>query len=55
MVAQAIDHWINLPAQRSIVHYKLSPMDWQVLQDLEVILEVCSVTSNTHIIFTILH
>ncbi|KAG2062389.1 hypothetical protein BDR06DRAFT_1016327 [Suillus hirtellus] len=36
---QAINHWIDLPAQCSIACYKLSPMDWQVLQDLEVILE----------------
>ncbi|KAG1728223.1 hypothetical protein EDB19DRAFT_1582133, partial [Suillus lakei] len=39
ILQQAIGHWIDLPAQHTIVHHKLSPMNWQVLQDLEVILE----------------
>jgi hypothetical protein len=54
-LAQAINHWIDLPAQCSIACYKLSPMDWQVLQDLEVILEVCFHMYKTSNIFTILH
>ncbi|KAG1827548.1 uncharacterized protein BJ212DRAFT_1257671 [Suillus subaureus] len=39
ILQQAINHWIDLPAQCTIVHHKLSPINWQVLQDLKVILE----------------
>ncbi|KAG2337291.1 hypothetical protein BDR05DRAFT_835922, partial [Suillus weaverae] len=37
---QAIDLFFDSPTQRSISKFKLSPMDWQFLQDVEVILEV---------------
>jgi hypothetical protein len=39
-VTQAIDQFFSIPAQQNISHHKLDVMQWQVLQDLEVVLEV---------------
>jgi hypothetical protein len=39
--AQAIDYFLSLPANRDISQYNLSPMEWQVLKDFELVLEVC--------------
>jgi hypothetical protein len=38
--AQAVDDFLDADDQRAIAHLKLEPVEWQILQDLEVVLEV---------------
>jgi hypothetical protein len=40
MQPQAIDYILVAPCIAEIAKQKLSPLEWEVLQDLEVILEV---------------
>jgi len=39
---QAVDSFLCLPRgpNDELVHHKLMPMEWEVLQDLEIVLEV---------------
>jgi hypothetical protein len=37
---QALDDFLALPNHRDLVAYRLTPMEWQVLQDFEMILQV---------------
>ncbi|KIK28681.1 hypothetical protein PISMIDRAFT_51629, partial [Pisolithus microcarpus 441] len=37
---QALDCYFQLPANRELQDYKMNDMDWQVLQDVEVVLEI---------------
>ena len=40
MQRQAVDYFLVTPRNAEIAKHKLSPLEWEVLQDLEVILEV---------------
>ncbi|KAI6100749.1 hypothetical protein EDD16DRAFT_1490628 [Pisolithus croceorrhizus] len=37
---QALDCYFQLPSNRELLDYKMNDMDWQVLQDVEVVLEI---------------
>ncbi|KAJ8580713.1 hypothetical protein M405DRAFT_689053, partial [Rhizopogon salebrosus TDB-379] len=37
---QAIDYFLSLPVNRDISQYNLSPIEWQVLKDFELVLEI---------------
>jgi hypothetical protein len=54
---QVTFHLIRISCSLMVVQviYKLTPMEWQVLQDLEVILEVCFKMSKVYNSFTVLH
>ncbi|KIK31698.1 hypothetical protein CY34DRAFT_102886, partial [Suillus luteus UH-Slu-Lm8-n1] len=47
---QAIDLFFDSPTQCSISKFKLSPMEWQFLWDVEVILEVSFNIFETHVL-----
>ena len=37
---QAVDYFLALPNNNELVKYKIHPQEWQVMQDVELILSV---------------
>jgi hypothetical protein len=48
-VWQAIDYFLTLPNHRNLAKYRISPQEWGVMQDLEVIL---GVHRNIYLLYT---
>ncbi|KAI5981022.1 hypothetical protein EDD15DRAFT_2160282, partial [Pisolithus albus] len=40
VLQQALDYFFKLPAQRDIADYKLEELEWLILQDIELVLEI---------------